>query len=65
MRGVGLPGGPKGGSTYKGGGAKARQQAYRQSEAGRQARKMRAQNPENRAKLAAKREIKRKMHGGT
>ena len=64
MRGVGLPGGPKGAHTYKGGGAKARQQAYRQSEAGRQARQMRARLPENKMKLALHRAAKKHLSGG-
>ncbi len=61
MRGVGVPGGPKGGTRSSGN--KAKQAIYRQSEAGRLARKIRSEQPEHRAIAKAHRDAKRHLLG--
>ena len=47
-----------------GGNNRAKQAAYRQSDKGRMARKMYLMQPEVQAKMAARREIKKKMKRG-
>ena len=63
MRGVGVPGGPTS-RGHRSTGNKAKQAEYRQSEAGRLARKYRQMDPERRALMAMKRRVKQKMRFG-
>lgn len=63
MGGVGLPGGPHRSRSGRGNQAKASE--YRHTEAGMMARRLRSMNPERKAYLKIKREMKRHLHGGT
>lgn len=59
---VGVPGGPR--SHHRGPGNKAKASAYRHSEKGMMAKRTRDANPEHRARVKARRDIKRRMKGG-
>lgn len=62
MRGVGVPGGPRAHGA-SGRGNRAKQAEYRQSDAGRLARKMRAMDPEKKARRKAYRDARAHMAG--
>lgn len=65
MSGVGAPGGKRPRGAYRRGHKNpAAGMAYRHSEKGMMARRLRNQNPEVRARNKVRRDLRKRLHGG-